>query len=122
MALGVRAFVAAACETSPPPTASAIASGLEQGLRETPLLIAEVASEWRKPISLALKQALIDQYPEFLEREEQRLQKVIDRGSIRTEAEFHLVRHHVDLLEGCQGKIHLLQQLYLFLEAYEARA
>jgi len=122
MASGVRAFVATAREASPRPSSSAIASGLEQGLRETPLLIAEVAAKWRPQVSVALNESLLAEYPEFIERDRERLHKIVTRGSIRTEAEFYLVRHKVDLLEGVAGEGQSLHRFYSFVDAYEAKA
>ncbi len=51
-------------------------------------------------VSRAWHDATLDAYPEFLTAERQRLQKVLERGKIRTEAEFYRIRHEVDVLEG----------------------
>lgn len=122
VAAGARAFVATAREASPRPSSSAIASGLEQCLRETPLLISEIAAELRQQVSVALNKSLLSEYPEFIERDRERLNKVISRGSIKTEAEFYLIRHQVDLLEGVAGQEQPLHRLYSFIEAYESKA
>jgi hypothetical protein len=116
----VRAFVATAREASPQPPTSAIVSGLEQGLREIPVLVAGVADEWRVQISEALNTALAFEYPELLERDHACLQKVITRGNIRTKAEFYLVRHQVDLIEGVRDSEQSLHLLYSLLDAYES--
>src|SRR5437868_243121 len=64
IASDVQAFVARARESSPRPKSSAIVSGLEQGLRETPLLISGIAAKWRPQVSIALHESLVSEYPE----------------------------------------------------------
>jgi len=121
MASGVRTFVAKAREASPKPSPSAVAAGLEQALRETPSLISGIATEWRPQVANALSSALTAEYPEFLERDQERLVNVVSRGRIKSEAEFYLVRHQVDILEGVVDKKESLLNLYSLLGAYEAK-
>jgi hypothetical protein len=79
---------------------SALAAGMEQGLRETPMLLQSMRSEARKYAVQALAAAISAHYPAFLLKDAERLAKIKARGSIRGENEFYLVRHQVDLLEG----------------------
>ena len=122
VAAGVRQFVAEARSREPTPTASQIVIGLEQGLREMPDLIGGVDAEWRWAVSRALHDALTTEYPEFLAFDAKRLEKILSRGKIRTEAEFYLVRHRIDVLEGKPELGHELKNLYALIEAYEGRA
>lgn len=121
MSMGVREFVSNARKNTPKPTPSQIAAGLEQGWRETPDLIQAVGAEWRLLVFKAWRDATSLAYPEFLAVEQQRLQKVIERGKIRTEAEFYRIRHEVDVLEGQPESQTELQRLYSLIDAYEAR-
>lgn len=72
-------------------------------------------------VSKAWHDATLIAYPEFLAKEQQRLQKVIERGKIRTESEFYRIRHEVDVLEGRVDSQVELQQLYSLIDAYESR-
>ena len=119
---GVREFVADASARHPEPTASQLSAGLEQGLRETPELIQGVAAEWRGAVSRAFHEALSQDYPAFMALEEERLNKVLARGKIRSEAEFYRVRHEIDVLEGEPSRNSKLVRLYELANAYEARA
>lgn len=121
VATGVPTFVAEARPQGAKPTSSQIVSGLEQGLRDMPDLIGEVDSQWRGAVSKALHDAVAAEYPEFLLLEAARLEEVMARGEIRTEAEFHLVRHRIDVLEGEPELPEALGRLYVLVEAFKAR-
>lgn len=121
VATGVPTFVAEARPQGAKPTSSQVVSGLEQGLRDMPKLIGEVDSQWRAAVSKALHDALSAEYPEFLRLEAARLGKVVARGKIRTEAEFHLVRHRIDVLESEPELPEALGRLYVLVEAFKAR-
>lgn len=122
VAAGVPAFVAEVRSRDPKPTSSQITTGLEQGLRETLDLMGEVDIHWRGAVSKALHDAIAAEYPEFLQVETARLEKIMTRGKIRTEADFYLVRHKIDVLEGEPELSEALKRLYALVEAYEARA
>jgi len=122
VAAGVPAFVTEARTRDPKPTGSQIAAGLEQGWREMLDLVGEVDIQWRGAVSNALHDAIAAEYPEFLQLETARLEKIMARGKIRTEAEFYLVRHNIDVLEGEPELPEELRRLYALVEAYEARA
>jgi len=121
LAGGIRMFVAEARAKTPRPTPSQIAVGLEQGWRETPILIQGVEARWRPVLAKAWHDATLSAYPNFLANEQQRLKKVLERGKIRTEAEFYRVRHEVDLLEGETDSNIELNRLYALMDTYEAR-
>ena len=101
---------------------SALASGMEQGLRETPTLMHSMNAEARTRANQALASATMAHYPDFLAKTVERIAKVKARGSIRGESEFHLIRHQADLMEGMPGQTEELQRLCALLDAYEARS
>ena len=121
VAAGAHEFVAEARLRTPKPTNSQIASGLEQGLREMPSSVREVGGKWRAEFARALHQAIALEYPEFLALDAQRLAKVMERGKIKTESEFYLVRHRIDVAEGESELVEELEKLYALVGAYEAR-
>jgi hypothetical protein len=100
---------------------SARAAGMEQGLRETPMLLESMESEARKCAAQALAAATSDLYPEFLIKDAERLSKIKARGAIRSESEFYLVRHRVDLLEGDASQGEELRLLYALMDRFESR-
>lgn len=120
VATGVPAFVVEVRSCDPSQTSSQIVSGLEQGLRDMPNLIGEVDTHWRAAVSKALHDALAAEYPEFLRVEAARLEKILARGKIRTEAEFHLVRHRIDVLEAEPELSEALRCLYALVGAFES--
>jgi len=100
---------------------SAFAAGMEQGLRETPMLLQSMQPEARRCAVQALTSAISAHFPDFLVKDAERLAKVKDRGSIRGEKEFYLVRHQIDLLEGEPSQGEELRLLYALVESHEAR-
>lgn len=100
---------------------SAFAAGMEQGLRETPMLLRSMQPDTRKSAALALAAAISENYPDFLEKDTERIAKVKTRGSIRGESEFYLIRHHVDVLEGAPGNEEELRKLNVLLDGFESR-
>ena len=121
VAAGVPAFVTEMRSREPKPTSSQIVSGLEQGLREMPDLVGGIDIQWRAAVSKALHDAISAEYPEFLRLEITRLEKIFARGKIRTEAEFYLVRHRIDVLEGEPELTEELKRLYALAGTFEAR-
>ncbi len=100
---------------------SAFAAGMEQGLREIPELLQSMHPEARRDAVHALAAATSVHYPEFLAKDAERLAKIKERGLIRGDNEFHLVRHQIDLLEGEPNQNEELQLLYTLLDRFESR-
>ncbi|KQW45311.1 MULTISPECIES: hypothetical protein [unclassified Roseateles] len=119
---GAREFVAGARSLDPKSTTSQASAGLEQGLRETPELIQAIAPEWRSAVARAFYDALAHNYPEFLALESERLKRVLARAKIRSEAEYHRVRHEVDVVEGDPSRHGELNELYGLIDAFDSRA
>lgn len=100
---------------------SALASGMEQGLRETPILLRSMPPEARKRAVQALTAAISAHRPDFLVKDVERLSKIKARGSIRGVNEFYLVRHRVDLLEGDPSQEEELRLLHELADRFEGR-
>ena len=83
---------------------SALAAGMEQALREVPMILSSLESGDRKLAAGALSAALAAHYPDFVAHDVERLNKIKARGFIRGEKEYHLVRHHIDVLEAMPGR------------------
>lgn len=118
--LGVRPFIADACSKNPSVRPSQIAAGLEQGLRETPMLLEDTNQRWRSQALSAFRSAVTSNCPEFFAQDAESFERIRARGKIRTEAEFYLVRHLIDEAEGA-GQPALLKELYALAAAFEAR-
>lgn len=100
---------------------SALAAGMEQGLREAPILVQSMQPEARKCASHALAAATSAHYPAFLAKEAERLAKIKTRGCIRGEAEFYFVRHRIDLLEGDPKQEEELRLLHELTDRFEGK-
>lgn len=100
---------------------SAFAAGMEQGLREAPELLESMHPDVRKYAIQALASATSAHFPDFHAKDAERLAKIKERGSIRGEREFYLIRHRVDLLEGNSKQAEELRLLYKLLENFESR-
>lgn len=100
---------------------SQLSSGLEQGLREFPLIFQSIDKRYRAQITQALNQAIETEYPEFLTVQKTRVAKILDRGRIASESEYALIRHKIDLLEGQPEEKDKLEVLYKLIDMYEAR-
>ena len=116
----VRASVERTLGKEPGATKSQFAAGLEQGLRDTPDFIALVSPDWRAHVAKALNGAVLTAYPEFLAKDAERLEKIRSRGKIRTESEYYLIRHKIDVLEG-SGDTGLLTELYALVDSFGSK-
>lgn len=117
----LRDFLKDTFKRVPKPTPSQVATGLEQGWRETPLLIQDIGIEWRAQVAQAWHLATLENFPEFLKKGQEMLEKVRLRGEIRGQAEFYRIRHEIDLLELEPGRSEELESLYKLVDAYESR-
>ena len=84
----------------PSVTRSQIAAGMEQGLRDLSMMLPAQDPKIRSAAMSAFRDALDSEYPEFLERDKQRLAKVLARGQVRTESEWYLLQSRLDEIEG----------------------
>jgi hypothetical protein len=100
---------------------SQLAAGLEQGLRELPILIQPIDDDKRPGVSRALQEAIRSEYPEFLTLQQSRLSKILERNRISTESEFMLVRHIIDIGESQRSETENLRTLYGLIDAFESK-
>lgn len=100
---------------------SAFAAGMEQGLREMPILLGSMHPDARRQAAEALTDAITAHYPGFLVKDAARLEKIKARGYLRGENEYYLVRHHIDILEGDPNREAELRRCYELVDPFEAR-
>lgn len=93
-------------------TKSAIAQGLEQGVRELPLILQSLPDQIRSRANRALSASIGRHAPDMQARDQARLAKVVERGRIRSESEYYLVRHEIDVLEESRTEAPALAKLY----------
>ncbi len=79
---------------------SSMASGIEQGLREIPMLLSGVPAPIGERLIKAFRQILQEEAPDFLSGDSDKLMRIVKRGRLRNEREYHLVRHRLDEIEG----------------------
>ena len=99
---------------------SQIAQGIEQGLREMPMMMSMVEKEKRERVLAILRVSLDDTFPEFFKQDATLLAAVIQRSKIRNEREYYLVRHRIDQLEGEADVPTELALLYQLVDEFEA--
>lgn len=105
-------------KTDPSVTRSQIAAGLEQGLRDLSMVVAGQPEEVRSAAISAYRDAIQIEYPDFIEKNKQRLAKVLKRGSVRSESEWYLLQHRVDEIEGTTEHEEELGLLYKLVDDY----
>jgi hypothetical protein len=100
-------------------TKSQIASGMEQGLRELPMLFREAADKQSSQLLNILHIAVVKNFPEFFRKDALLLASIVERGKIRNAREYYLVRHRIDELEGEASSPGECQLLYKLVEQFE---
>lgn len=101
-----------------PVTKSMLATGLEQGLMDTYYLISELSSEYRSIASKAFVDACSEYDQGFLDKIDDRCNKILSKGKIRNESEWHLVRSKVDELTLQKDEANL-EQYQKLLDDFE---
>ncbi|MDJ0927527.1 MAG: hypothetical protein QNJ73_07725 [Gammaproteobacteria bacterium] len=109
-------------EEPPPVTRSMLAQGMEQGLREMPLVLGDLHDETRTRAIRVFNHVVNEIAPEFFERDRARLRKIMERGRVRNEAEWYQLRHRLDEIEGESEYIEEISKIYSMLGAYESSA
>jgi hypothetical protein len=79
---------------------SEIAKGLEQGINDLSLLIAELEPEYRSKAFSAYYEAVNSVSPDYFVKLNSKIQRILNRGKIKTESEYYLLRNHLDQIEG----------------------
>lgn len=101
-------------------TKSQIASGMEQGLRELPMLFHEIGGEHGSRLLNVLHIAVAKNFPEFFKKDAQLLASVVERTKIRNAREYYLVRHRIDELEGDASSFDERERLYKLVDQFES--
>ena len=109
-------------ESNPPIKRSALVAGLEQGLRETPLMLSTLPEAQRRSALKTFRRVVESNAPFFFEKDREALGKIVARGKIKNESEWYLIRHRVDEIEGDASQASELAQLYGLMDAYESAA
>ena len=100
-------------------TKSQIASGMEQGLRELPMLFREAGGKQRAQLLAILHIAVVKNFPEFFSKDALLLASIVKRRKIRNAREYYSVRHRIDELEGEASSLGECQLLYKLVEQFE---
>ena len=99
---------------------SQIASGLEQGLRELPMLLREVENGKRAQVSTILHSSVARNFPEFFRQDASLLAAIIERSKIRNAREYYAVRHRIDELEGDTDTFDECNLLYKLVDQFDS--
>ncbi|MEM8982123.1 MAG: hypothetical protein AAGC71_03795 [Pseudomonadota bacterium] len=105
--------------TDPTVKRSEIAAGLEQGLRDLSQIVASQPVNLRAAAVAAFRDAIDAEYPEFFERDKQRLENVLKRGHVRTESEYYVLQFRLDEIEGDPRAQHEVETLYKLVDDFE---
>ena len=100
---------------------SRLADGIEEGLRETPSVWGHEPPEIRLAVMRVWQHAIEAHYPAFSEKEQRQIDKVLTRGKIRTEAQYHLILHQIDCLEEAGNNPDVLARDLEMINQFEAR-
>lgn len=98
---------------------SQIASGMEQGLRELPMVFGGVDGDQRAQLLNSLHKAVVTNFPEFFKQDASLLASILKRSKIRNAREYYLVRHRIDELEGRAGNLDERELLYKLVDQFE---
>jgi len=83
-----------------PAPKSEIAKGLEQGINDLSLLIEDLEPNFRSKAFGAFYESVNSVNPDYFEKQNAKIQRVIKRSKIKTESEFYLLRNRLDRIEG----------------------
>ena len=100
---------------------SALAIGLEQRLWDLTLSVAAFTPEYRAFGARALLDAIEKEYPAFLKDWQARLDRIMERGKLRNESDYSMMRAAIDMAETDKVEPALLSRMTRMLEAFEAR-
>jgi hypothetical protein len=97
---------------------SYLKSGLVEILRDLPHMTS--VPEQRRIFALVEQETGL-RMVDFIDRDSARLKAILARGRIRGEADYRLVRSHVDVLEGDPGQAAALEAAYRLIGEFETR-
>ncbi len=97
---------------------SQIASALEQGLRELPMLLQEVGNGKRAQVSKILHSSVAKNFSLFFRQDASLLAAIIERSKIRNAREYYALRHRIDELEGDTSTLDECNVLYKLVDQF----
>jgi hypothetical protein len=97
---------------------SSLRTGLIEILRDLPHM--KSLAEQRRIFALVEQETGL-RMVDFIDRDSARLKAILARGRIRGEADYRLVRSHVDVLEGDPGQAAALEEAYRLIGEFETR-
>jgi hypothetical protein len=99
---------------------SQIASSLEQGLRELPMLLGEVENDKRGQVARILHSAVATNFPEFFRQDASLLAAIVQRSKISNAREYYAVRNRIDELEGKTDALDECSLLYKLVDQFDS--
>ena len=99
---------------------SQIASGFEQGLRDTHLMLGDLNAQYRSSAIDIFYKVVGLHLPSFFQKSKAQLDRIVAKGNIKNENEWYLVRHRVDEIEGQSNNEAELEVLNELLGKFEA--
>jgi hypothetical protein len=103
-----------------PAPKSEIAKGLEQGINDLSSLIGDLEPEFRSKAFGAYYEAVNSVNPDYFEKLNNKIQRIVKRGHIKTDSEFYLLRNRLDQIEG--NGAHEENTISELLGQYETKA
>jgi hypothetical protein len=99
---------------------SSLASGMEQGLRDTLIALESYPAPIRERLTKAFRRILMEEAPDFFTGDSAKLMRIVKRGRLRNESEYYLVRHRLDEIEGRETHRDETIVLVRLLDGFEA--
>ncbi|WP_430461457.1 hypothetical protein ACQUQU_01390 [Thalassolituus sp. LLYu03] len=99
---------------------SQIASGFEQGLRDTHLILGDLNAQYRSSAIEIFYKVVGSHLPSFFQKCKAQLERIVEKGKIKNENEWYLVRHRVDEIERQSNNDAELEFLNELLGKFEA--
>jgi hypothetical protein len=100
-------------------TRSALVGGMKQGLRDMQLVLQGLPTRIREPAISVFRCIVEEEVPGFFAYERAKLARVVERGRVRNEDEWYLIRHRVEEIEGNDAHWKELSTLWELLDRYE---
>jgi len=99
---------------------SQFASGFEQGLRDTHLMLGDLNTQYRSSAIKVFYKIVGLHFPGFFQKNKAQLERIVAKGKIKNDNEWYLVRHRVDEIEcqpNNQAELSVLNELLGKFEA-----
>lgn len=99
---------------------SQIASGFEQGLRDTHLMLGELNVQYRSLAIEVFYKVVGLHLPRLFQKSKAQLERILAKGKITNENEWYLARHRVDEIKGLSNNDAELEILNQLLDKFDA--